>query len=104
MADCDVLEGTGDDAGLTFTESALLAALTAALRGADEEPSDAHTVAELVEMTGSTDYQVRRALLRLKAAGRLAVVHVKRRRLDDRVVLTAAYRWRVNPVGVDGNP
>ena len=85
----DELEDTA-----TFTDGDLLAALEAALRGVDEGPADAHTVAELTELTGATDYNVRRALMRLKLAGRLEVCHVKRRRLDDRAVMTAAYRWR----------
>lgn len=97
MADTGVLEGTGEAAGLTFTEGDLLAALEAAMRHADDGPSDAWTVAELAEMTGATDYNVRKALAALKKAGRLQVVHVKRVRLDDRAVLTAAYRWRQAP-------
>ena len=102
MADTGLLEGTNDD--LVFTDGDLLAALEAALRGVDEGPADAHTVAELVALTGATDYNVRRALMRLKVAGRLEVCHVKRRRLDDRAVMTAAYRWKAaaNPVEFDG--
>ena len=93
MADSDVLE-SADSGGVTFQEGDLLAALEAAMRGADDGPADAFTVAELCERTGSTDYRIRKALLRLKQAGRLQVVHVKRLRLDDRAVLTAAYRWK----------
>ncbi len=101
MADSDVLEGTGNVAGVIFTESDLLAALEAAMRGADDGPADAFTVADLAEKTGRPAPTVRRALGALKAAGRLQVVHVKRTRLDDRAVMTAAYRWR-NPVEFDG--
>ena len=94
MADTELVEGTGNDAGVTFTESDLLAALEAAMRAADDGPTDAFTVAELSRLTGVHATTVRRALGELKAAGRLQVVHVKRVRLDDRAVLTAAYRWK----------
>lgn len=90
MADTGLLEG----AELTFTESDLLAALEAAMRGADDGPADAFTVADLAGLTGRPAPTVRRALACLKASGRLQVVHVKRLRLDDRAVLTAAYRWK----------
>ena len=103
MADTGILEGTDDDndAGLTFVEGDLLAALEAAMRTADDGPADAFTVADLAEKTGRPAPTVRRALGALKAAGRLQVVHVKRTRLDDRAVMTAAYRWR-NPIEFDG--
>ncbi len=96
MADSNVLEGTDSDgnAGLTFTEGGLLAALEAAMKGADEGPPDAFTVAQLCEMTGGNPYAIRRELGRLKASGRLTLVQVKRVRLDDRAVSVTAYRWR----------
>ncbi len=103
MADTGLLEGTGNDAGLTFTEGDLLAALEAAMKGADEGPADAFTVADLARLTGRPAPQIRKALGTLKAGGWLQVVHVKRMRLDDRAVLTAAYRWRANPVEFDGD-
>lgn len=83
----------------TFTEGDLLAALEAAMRHADDGPADAFTVAQLADRTGATVAHVRRALLRLKEQGRLEVCHVKRVRLDDRAVLTAAYRWKSNGPG-----
>ena len=82
------------DDELTFTEANLLAALEAAMRGADDGPADAFTVADLATLTGRPAPTVRRALGALKAAGRLQVVMTKRQRLDDRWVATAAYRWR----------
>ena len=78
----------------TFTAGDLLTALEAALRGVDEGPPDAFTVADLAGLTGHAAPTVRRALACLKHAGRLEVVFVKRTRLDDRAVMTAAYRWR----------
>ena len=95
MADTTILEGnSADDDGVTFTEGGLLAALEAAMKSADEGPADAYTVAQLCEMTGANPFAIRRELAKLKAAGRLALVQVKRRRLDDRAVLVTAYRWR----------
>lgn len=93
MADSDVLE-SADSGGVTFQESDLLAALEAAMRGADDGPADAFTVMELAAVTGQSPIRVRQALGALKAAGHLQVCHVKRLRLDDRAVLTAAYRWK----------
>ena len=79
----------------------VLRTLEAAMRGADDGPADAFTVADLADMTRRDRRSIREVLGALKAAGRLQVVHVKRTRLDDRAVMTAAYRWR-NPVEFDG--
>ena len=93
MADDEILDGA--DAGLTFAESELLAALAAAMRpAAGDGPADAFTVADLCRLTGRTDRAIRLALAALKERGLLDVLKVPRAGLDDRVVRTPAYRLR----------
>ena len=100
MADSDVLEGA-EGVVASFTERELIAALEAAMRRADNGPSDAFTVGELCERTGKEARSVRVALAALKRAGRLRLVMVKRQRLDDRWVSVPAYRL-CNPIEFDG--
>lgn len=95
MADNEILDGA--DAGLTFAENELLAALAAAMRPADDGPADAFTVGDLARLTGRTDRVIRLALMTLKERGLLDVLKVPRAGLDDRVVRTPAYRLRPQP-------
>ena len=100
MADSDVLEGA-EGVVASFTERELIAALEAAMRRADNGPSDAFTVGELCERTGKEPRAVRLALAALKRAGRLRLGMVKRQRLDDRWGSVPGYRV-CNPIEFDG--
>ena len=100
MADNEILDRA--DAGLTFAESELLAALAAAMRPATGDgPADAFTVADLCRRTGRTERAIRVSLAALKERGLLDVLKVPRAGLDDRVVRTPAYRLRPQPARAD---
>lgn len=67
-------------ANLAITQTEILEALAAI--GPGNGPEEAKTVAELCEITGTTEPTIRKALLLFRKGGRLGVHRVLRQALD----------------------
>lgn len=77
----------------TFTPDELIAALTSARRGPEEDP-EAHTVQELVKATGRSEVIVARRLRELMDAGLVECVRKPWVRIDNVMTTVPAYRLR----------
>jgi hypothetical protein len=79
-------------ARITISTSELLEAVKTAT-GANANPDDAYTVAEISEAMGAGVHVTRERLNRLKRAGLLEVLSARREALDGRLGMVPAYRF-----------
>lgn len=82
---------------VSVTESELIAAVREAAAMPDDAPADAMTVAEMQTALGLSAQGVRRALDKLRAAGRLAAYRVRRVDVSGRGMIVNAYVIKSQP-------